>query len=96
MSGCFAHISDAVTAASVSDTFKIAAGIYKEAVVITKPLALAGESGAIIDATGLSVGIFVDGLNNPGLSDVAISGLTVENANFEGILLANVSAVTIS
>ena len=95
-SGCFSHINDAITAASVSDTIKIAAGTYKEAVVVTKPLALAGESGAIIDATGLSVGIFVDGLSNLGLSDVAISGLTVENANFEGILLANVSAVTVS
>jgi hypothetical protein len=29
-SGCFAHISDAVTAASVSDTIKIVPGTYKE------------------------------------------------------------------
>ena len=80
--GCFAHINDAVSSASVSSTIKIAPGTYKEAVIVTRPLALTGENGAIIDATGLSVGIFVDGLNNPGLSDVAISGLTVENAKF--------------
>jgi parallel beta-helix repeat protein len=64
--------------------------------VITKSLSLVGESGAIVDATGLGVGILVDGLSAPGLSDVVITGLTIENANFEGVLLANASAVTVS
>jgi nitrous oxidase accessory protein NosD len=95
-SGCFAHINDAISSASVASTIKIAPGTYNEAVVITKSLSLVGENGAIVDATGLPVGIFVNGLAAPGLSDVLITGLTVENANFEGILIANASAVTVS
>jgi parallel beta-helix repeat protein len=34
--------------------------------------------------------------SHPDLSDVTISGPTVTNANFEGILLANVSATPVS
>ncbi len=95
-SGCFAHINDAISSASAASTIKIAPGTYKEAVVITKSLSLVGENGTIIDATGLPVGIFVNGLAATGLSDVFITGLTIENANFEGILIANASAVTAS
>jgi parallel beta-helix repeat protein len=38
----------------------------------------------------------VDGLDNGGLIDVLISGLTVENANYEGILVTNSSYTVIS
>jgi hypothetical protein len=44
---------------------------------------------------GLPNGIYVDGLDNPGLSKVVATGFTVENANFEGILITNASFVTI-
>jgi parallel beta-helix repeat protein len=73
---------------------KVSRGTYHENVVIGKPLALVGENrnNTIIDATGLTNGINVDGFNNPGLAGVFISGLTVENANIEGILLTNVTA----
>lgn len=42
-----------------------------------------------MDATGLPHGIFVDGYDNPGLRDVTIAGFTVENAQFEGIIVVN-------
>lgn len=95
-SGCFSRISDAVTSASASDTITVAPGVYSEAVVITKSLSLSGMPGAIIDATGLSVGIFINGMNTANLRGINIAGLTVRNANFEGILIANASAVTVS
>jgi parallel beta-helix repeat protein len=93
--GCYSTIADAIAAAAPLDTIKVKPGLYKEAVVITKPLSLAGNE-ATIDATGLSQGIFVNGLATPGLAGVNVSGFTVKNANFEGILVLNASAVTIS
>jgi parallel beta-helix repeat protein len=38
----------------------------------------------------------VDGLDHPGLRAVVVSGFTVTNANFEGILVTNAAEVTIS
>jgi hypothetical protein len=65
------------------------------------PISLIGDGRdrVTINALGLSNGIFVDGTSaapNSGISGVVISGLTVENANFEGILVANATGVTIS
>lgn len=96
-SGCQATIGKAVSAASPGDTIQVAAGTYKEDVTIGKALSLIGAGSAltIIDATGLGNGIVVDGVDNPGLSNVVITGFTVENANFEGILVENSSNVTI-
>ena len=93
-----ATISAAVTAAKSGDQIKIAGGQYSETVTITKPLSLigAGAGATIINAKGLSTGIYVDGLDNAGLSNVLISGFTVMNANFEGILVNNASFVVIS
>jgi hypothetical protein len=67
-------------------------------VTINKPLSLvgAGSDSTMINAKGRSIGIYVDGLDNPGLSDVLITGMTVTNANFEGILVQNASYVVIS
>jgi parallel beta-helix repeat protein len=93
--GCYAHISSAVAAAAPGDTILVGPGTYTESVTITKPLSL-DSFGAIIDATGLTEGIFVDGLHTPELASVHISGFTVENANNEGILIANASSVTIA
>jgi hypothetical protein len=97
-SGCYATIGAAVTAAKANDQIKIGGGQYAEDVVITKPLALigAGVGSTIINAKGLANGIYVDGLDNPGLANVLISGVTVMNANFEGILVTNTSSIVIA
>jgi Right handed beta helix region len=95
--GCFSTISAAVTAASPNDTIKVAVGTYTEDVVIGKALSVVGASRSttIIDATGLSNGVYIDGRDNAGLGNVVVTGFTVENANFEGILITNASNVTV-
>ena len=96
--GCFSTISAAMSASSSGGVVQVARGIYKESVVITQPLTLVG-TGAIIDATGKGVGIFVNGMSSQpaaGVWLVNISGFTVKNANYEGILVANAVDVTIS
>lgn len=97
-SSCYGTLKAAVTAASPNDVINVAAGAYAEDVVINKPLSLvgAGSNSTIIEARGLANGIYVDGLDNPGLSNVLVTGLTVRNANFEGILVTNASYVVIS
>ncbi len=99
-SGCKTTINAAVGAASPGDTILVAPGTYKEDVVITKPIALLGSNRAsIIDASGLSNGIFVNGMAAApkiGISNVTISGFTVRNANFEGILVANATDVSLT
>ena len=95
--GCFAKIGLAVSAAMPNDTINVASGTYKEDVVIGKALSLVGanRNTTIIDATGLSNGIYIDGLDHSGLSNVVATGFTVENANYEGILVTNASGVTV-
>src|SRR5690242_10114182 len=95
---CYATIGVAISHASPGDTIQVAQGTYKEDVVIGKSLSLIGKNAAntIIDAIGQANGIYVDGLNNPGLSGVVVQGFTVENANFEGILVTNTSRMTIA
>lgn len=100
-SGCKSTISAAVAAASVGDVIQVSQGTYAEAVVITKSLSLIAAPGdhPIINAAKLPNGIFVNGFTTPpvlGISNVLISGFTVENANFEGILVVSGSNVTIS
>lgn len=97
-SSCYGSIKSAVAAAAVNDVINVAAGSYAEDVVISKPLSLvgAGSDSTYIDAHGLANGIYVDGLDNPGLSNVLVTGFTVRNANFEGILVTNASHVVIS
>ena len=75
----------------------VARGTYTEEVLIGKPLSLIGACAdpSVIDATGLAHGIFVDGLDYPGLNGVTIAGFTVKNALFEGILVVSASDVTI-
>lgn len=97
-STCYATIGAAVSAAKAGDRINVAAGQYNESVMVTKPLSLvgAGAGSTIINAKGLPNGIYVDGLDNGGLSNVLITGFTVTNANFEGILLTNTSYSVIS
>jgi len=97
-SGCYSTIGAAISAAAANDQIHIAAGNYTEGVVVNKPLALvgAGASSTIINAHGQPNGIYVDGLDNGGLSNVLVTGLTVIDANYEGILVTNASYVLIS
>jgi parallel beta-helix repeat protein len=95
--GCRSKIQFAVNDAAPGDTVKVAPGTYKEDVIIGKSLYLVGDNrnNTFIDATGLANGVYVNGLDNSGLSNVSVSGFTVENANFEGILITNASYVTV-
>ncbi len=97
-SGCYSTIGAAVSAAGNGDTVNVGAGEYAEEVIVTKPLALvgAGADSTIIDAHGLANGIYVDGVDNGGLTNVLVTGFTVINANYEGILVTNTSASLIS
>jgi parallel beta-helix repeat protein len=94
--GCYGSIAAAMASVDRFDTVRVKPGVYKESVRVSKAISLIADSGAMIDATGLANGIVVDGLSAPGLSDVLVSGFTIQNANFEGILVVNASAVTIS
>src|SRR3984957_664488 len=98
--GCKSSISAAVSAASPGDSIVVVPGTYKEQVVITKSISLVAlvKGASIIDAKGLPNGIFINGMwaaPKAGVSGVLVSGFTVRNANFEGILIANASDVTI-
>src|SRR5204862_7054932 len=94
---CLAIINSALPAASSNDTSNVAARTYHENLVVPNPMAIAGAGAAQTtgDATGLSNGFDIDGHHHPGLSHVVITGFTVKNANFQGILITDSSYVTI-
>ncbi len=96
-SGCQTTIGAAVSKAASGDTIQVAAGTYKEVVTVSKSLSLvgAGSSTTVIDATGLANGIVVISSGAVNVTGATITGFTVENANFQGILLQNVSNVTV-
>src|SRR5207302_6093779 len=105
--GFYSTIGDSVNHAATGNTIQVAHGTYREMVIIGKSLSLigAGPSHTIIDATGkCSViggysycnAIYIDGMDNPGLSEVVVQGFTAANAKFEGILATNASNITIS
>lgn len=94
-SGCFSKIQSAVNAAAINDVIQVASGTYKEEVTVWKPLSMLGTGSSVIDATGLAHGIFVDGWDHPGLYNVTIAGFTVENAQFEGVLIVSANDITI-
>ncbi len=95
--GCYTTISAAVAAAAIHDTIKVAPGTYAEDVQIGKSLSLIGDNpnNTIIDAAGLPNGVYIDGLDHPGLRAVVVSGFTIKEANYEGILVTNAADVTI-
>ena len=96
--GCFKTIAAGVAMAGPGGIVQVAKGTYTEDVKVLASVSIVGANpkNTIIDATGLGNGVFVDGIDAPGLSNVVISGFTVENANFEGILVANASSVSVS
>jgi hypothetical protein len=98
--GCKSTITAAVNAASAGDTVLIAPGTYKEDVIIKQSVSLIGSDGrTVIDASGLPNGIFIDGMASApaaGVWHVVVSGITVRDANFEGILVANASDVSLT
>lgn len=95
--GCYSTISAAVGHANAGATITVGPGTYREDVVIGIPLVLigAGANSTIIDATNLANGVFVDGFDHPGLSRVVVAGFTVENAQFEGILVVSATKVSV-
>jgi parallel beta-helix repeat protein len=96
-SGCFSKIGDAVNSAAPGDTIQVSAGTYKEDVVIGKSLSLigVGPEQVTLDATGLPNGVYVDGIDHTGLTNVVVSNFTIKDAKFEGILVANASSITV-
>ena len=85
-------INAAVSAASSGDTINVAAGTYSEYVVINKSVSLigAGPHLTIIDATGEPNAIYVSQA-----SGVVVTGFSLENAEYEGILARDSSFVTL-
>ena len=98
VAGCKSSINAAIAAAGPNDTVSVSHGTYSENVIVNKPIALLGDNAenTVINALGRANGINVDGVNNPGLSHVVVSGFTVTNANFQGILVTNASDITIT
>jgi parallel beta-helix repeat protein len=95
-------ISAAVAAARAGDTVVVCDGVYRDEVVIRKSIDLIGRAGAVIDAAGrprLNVGGLLGGsvgIGVIGTSDVRVSGFKVEDAGFDGILVAKSSYVSVT
>jgi parallel beta-helix repeat protein len=96
--GCYRTITAALAAAPAGATVNVAPGTYAEAVIIRKPVFLlgAGSTKTVVNARGLPNAIYVDGLDNPGLSGVTVTGFKLENANFEGFAATSVSNLNFS
>ncbi len=95
---CLKTIGQAVSSASPGDTINVAAGTYAEQVTITESLSLVGVNAkkVIIDASNLPNGVTIGAFPGEPTTGVTVSGFTVENAQFEGILAQNASEITIA
>lgn len=99
----YSSINKAVAAASAGGTVVVCRGIYQTQVVVSKPLTLAGQHGAVIDAQGqkpLKIGTTKlpgsIGIGVLGTKDVRVSGFKVRNAGFDAILVALSSRVSVT
>lgn len=95
----FATVAKGLSSAQAGGIVMLEPGVYKTSVTITKAVTLesdAAKPGAVgntvIDAAGQIHGIVVQG---KGSSGTVIEGLTVRNAQKEGILVMNTARVTI-
>ena len=98
-SAAYSSVQEAVDAAPVSGTVFVCRGSYKGNVVISRPLKLVGQRGAVIHASSTANGSCdQNGPFGPGSapclagitvksSNVAVKGLTVTGAVGEGILV---------
>ncbi len=64
-------IGAAIAASAEGDTVQIRAGVYREHVVVDKPLSIVGDEGAVVDAEGTGNVLVIDAPN------VHIEGLTL-------------------
>ncbi len=87
-----ATIGRAVSLAETGDTVLVAKGEYHEDVLISVGLTLRGAGQPTIDATGLANGVVIRGEAAAGAK---VSGFTIENATFEGILVQQTRDITI-
>ncbi|MGW9182513.1 parallel beta-helix domain-containing protein [Agromyces sp. NPDC055661] len=86
-------IQAAIDAAAPGDTVVIPAGVYREAVHVTKSdLTIVGENGALLDGTGLAapVGIRVRSSDGSRLAGFSLSGLEIRGYTLSGVLLRGV------
>lgn len=86
-------IQAAVDASAPGDTIVIPAGVYREAVRVTKSgLTIIGEDGAVLDGAGLAapVGIRVRSTDGGRLSGFSLSGLEIRGYTLSGVLLRGV------
>jgi hypothetical protein len=87
------RISQATRLARARDEVLVTHGTYREAVIITKRIALVGAGSPVIAAEGRTNGILIAGT---AAARSVVRGFVVQNANEEGILDNGVSHVTIS
>ena len=81
----YSTIQAAVNAAAPDSRVVVCPGTYDEGVRIEKPLSLLGW-GAVIDAKSSAFGNGVQ-IVGPGGSGSTVKGFTIEDAEFEGILV---------
>jgi nitrous oxidase accessory protein NosD len=98
-SAAYSKVQAAVDAAPAGDTVVVCRGSYKEDVIISTPLKLQGQKGAVIHGSPTANGMCdQNGFGGPGSapclagitvksSNVAVLGLTVTGAIGEGILV---------
>jgi parallel beta-helix repeat protein len=96
--GCFSTITAAIAAANPGDTVQVASGMYREQVVINKPLSLIGADTAntIIDAGGSNttsggngVGIYLNGMDNLTPAKKLIGGTGLTEVVVQGFTVIN-------
>ncbi len=99
----YSSINAGIAAVTSGGTVVVCAGTYMTQAVVTKPLHLVGEHGAVINAKGqppLKIGSFKlpgsIGIGVLGTKDVTVHGFDVTGAGFDAILVALSSHIMVS